>query len=88
MKIANRIRIKFVKEDLWIGAYYNHERIYICLIPTLPIIIFRKKSDICKLCNQHRTHDDYCKCPENQDHDDHNNCKFCGRCTGGMEKEI
>jgi len=40
-----RIRIKFIWRDMWIGGYLEDSKeredtkLYICLIPTLPIIV-------------------------------------------------
>jgi hypothetical protein len=31
-----------VWRDLWVGVYVSPERIYICLVPCLPIIIDRR----------------------------------------------
>jgi hypothetical protein len=33
------IRIAFKPQDLWIGLYIERRRVYICLLPTLPICI-------------------------------------------------
>ena len=35
------ITIKFKKNDAWVDAYWNDNKIYICLIPFLPLIIQR-----------------------------------------------
>lgn len=42
-----RIRLKFEPCDLWVGAYFSYadgrfdtvHRLYICLVPMLPIVI-------------------------------------------------
>lgn len=28
----------FEPRDLWVGVYWTHGRVYVCLLPTLPIL--------------------------------------------------
>lgn len=37
MKIFGSVRIEWVPRDLWLGAYVGPGRIYLCLLPMLPI---------------------------------------------------
>lgn len=39
------MKIKFKKQDAWIGIYWDSAFIYVCLIPCFPIVITRKTSD-------------------------------------------
>lgn len=47
MKVTS-ISIKFEPRDLWIGVFWTFDdclKIYICIVPTLPIRIFIKLVD-------------------------------------------
>lgn len=35
------MRFKFVPRDCWIGVYWDDKRIYICILPCLPLVIDR-----------------------------------------------
>lgn len=59
-----QIKIKFKKEDAWIGVYWDLHNIWICLIPFFPINI--KREAVCYECKRrikgnysdHGWHDD------------------------------
>lgn len=36
-----RVRLRFVPQDLWVGAYWDRDRkrLYVCLVPCLPIVL-------------------------------------------------
>ncbi len=36
-----RLRLEFKKQDLWIGAYWDRDNVWICLVPMFPIHISR-----------------------------------------------
>lgn len=42
------MKIKFKKQDAWIGVYWDEDYVYICIVPFFPIIYRRKSPD--KLC--------------------------------------
>jgi hypothetical protein len=37
--VVHFIELHFVWYDLWIGVYASNDRLYVCLLPTLPIVI-------------------------------------------------
>lgn len=44
------MKIKFKKQDAWMGIYWDFKHIYICLIPCFPIIIQRDTRETCRKC--------------------------------------
>lgn len=36
-----KVRVRFEPRDLWLGVFLHHERLFICVVPCLPVVIER-----------------------------------------------
>ncbi len=37
-----RLRLEFKPQDCWIGVFWKRDNVWICLVPMLPIHVFRE----------------------------------------------